>query len=1145
MWASKNWDNMSHVFIIGKGREYAAYRTEAQKENDPFFFVPTYGFPGSDNLLVADWGNTSPNVPIGRIAARNTDQIRIYLNKVIEHENQINNPQTIADKLWMKRILHLSGGDANIQGVIRNFLGDMENVIEGNEFGGDVTTIYKISSDPIENSQSEGIRSIINSGVSILTFFGHSSVGVFDLNLEDVNAYNNKGRYPLLISLGCHSGNIHTTTSGMSEEFILTEDKGAIVFLAAASQAYIGQQYNFGRDLYAGVGDELYDNTLGQKVKPVLEKYEESTGYQFETLMEQLTYHGDPAIKMHSSEGVDYTPDFSTVTHAPEIVNAFQDSFQICFDIANLGLAIDSVMSVNVKHLNPSEEIVLDTTITVVPPSYRENYCVNLPIKSRSVIGKNSIKIFVDNTEEIEEWPNPSAESNNKLLNTSGGDTYDFFILNNGAEPVSPKQYSIYNKDEVNLLASSFNALGDNQTFIFQIDTTDSFDSPLMTEGSVTNATGLIGWEPTIDFENNKVYYWRVSPENDITGTGRIWNSSSFVYLPNSTSGWSQSHLNQFEDNEFDELEIRNGQLEYVKNVRDIRVINRVSGGGNFANFFINDGFWGNAYYLHVGAKLAVVTADSTGVFKQNDFPGKYGSQQPNNENCLAFYFDPTDQESRISLVNFLEDEVEDGDYVFFYSIHRQNNFTNNYDNFEWEADQEVNNGRNLFKTLNAQGAILFDSLKTKTLSPYNFFYQKNKEALAEDLAETIEGKADSRAPMFGQWFTGTESSVKIGPSTKWRNLVWSENLSEVPANDSSYIRIYGITLDGAEELLVNRVEENEFNLSQISAEEYPYIRLQYYTYDDIDLSSPDLVFWRVFYDGIAELALDPLDEETVFKADTLDEGDPFVMRIPLLNIGDVDVDSVDVKITLTDQNNESTIVNETLTNLAIGEKDFIEYNLPTIGLEGTYSISVEANSRQNPEECFYFNNFGLKNFIIRKDIRNPLLDVSFDGRRILNGDIVSAEPIIRIVTKDENKFLLLNDTTKTDINLIDPDGIGTVIEMDDENIIFTPATDADNNESEIIFTPTLEKDGIYTLEVRSKDISENISGNNDYSIEFEVINEELISNVFNYPNPFSDCTQFVFTLTGNETPQDINIRIMTVSGKVVKEIGGLSLIHI
>ena len=57
------------------------------------------------------------------------------------------------------------------------------------------------------------------------------------------------------------------------------------------------------------------------------------------------------------------------------------------------------------------------------------------------------------------------------------------------------------------------------------------------------------------------------------------------------------------------------------------------------------------------------------------------------------------------------------------------------------------------------------------------------------------------------------------------------------------------------------------------------------------------------------------------------------------------------------------------------------------------------------------------------------------------------------------------------------------------------------------------------------------------YSVTFEVINESQITNFFPYPNPFSTKTQFVFTLTGNEIPDDIIIQIMTVNGTVVREI--------
>ena len=42
---------------------------------------------------------------------------------------------------------------------------------------------------------------------------------------------------------------------------------------------------------------------------------------------------------------------------------------------------------------------------------------------------------------------------------------------------------------------------------------------------------------------------------------------------------------------------------------------------------------------------------------------------------------------------------------------------------------------------------------------------------------------------------------------------------------------------------------------------------------------------------------------------------------------------------------------------------------------------------------------------------------------------------------------------------------------------------------------------------------------------------------MINYPNPFSTSTRFVFTLTGSEVPDNMMIQIMTITGKVIREI--------
>ena len=98
------------------------------------------------------------------------------------------------------------------------------------------------------------------------------------------------------------------------------------------------------------------------------------------------------------------------------------------------------------------------------------------------------------------------------------------------------------------------------------------------------------------------------------------------------------------------------------------------------------------------------------------------------------------------------------------------------------------------------------------------------------------------------------------------------------------------------------------------------------------------------------------------------------------------------------------------------------------------------------------------------------------------------------------------------------------------------PAT-AQNKRFKIVWPAEFEIDGEYTLLVQGSDRSDNISGDFEYRVNFEIVHESTITNMMNYPNPFSTSTRFVFTLTGTEAPDDIIIQIMTVSGRVVREI--------
>ena len=173
----------------------------------------------------------------------------------------------------------------------------------------------------------------------------------------------------------------------------------------------------------------------------------------------------------------------------------------------------------------------------------------------------------------------------------------------------------------------------------------------------------------------------------------------------------------------------------------------------------------------------------------------------------------------------------------------------------------------------------------------------------------------------------------------------------------------------------------------------------------------------------------------------------------------------------------------------------------------------------------------------VNADQTNPLVDVTIDGERIFDGDLVSPTPLIRTEVRDSNPFLFLTDTSSADLFILRPCE-GCVLERisySDPNVTWTAGSDKDPFVVEYI--PDRLSNGIYLLEVQAKDATGNKAGAEPFRIHFEIVNESTITHFYPYPNPFSTSTRFIFTLTGSQIPDEIKIQIMTVSGKIVREI--------
>ncbi len=251
--------NPEYIFIIGKGLEYDEVRSVQDFEtNKSYFVIPTYGYPGSDNLIAARFNENHQDIAIGRLAAKNYEHVKTYLNKVKRFDENKNNQQTIEERFWMKKIVHLVGGDAFVIDGIKASLKNMENIIKGIKYGADVVT-FERTSGTAQESVTQRIVNEIESGASIVTFYGHSGVTGDDFKITNLN----NDKFPVFFSLGCYSGNIHTTVSdGQSEEFILS-DNFMIAYAGTSGTGFTSALTNTGRSLYQNIGNKMYGQRTG------------------------------------------------------------------------------------------------------------------------------------------------------------------------------------------------------------------------------------------------------------------------------------------------------------------------------------------------------------------------------------------------------------------------------------------------------------------------------------------------------------------------------------------------------------------------------------------------------------------------------------------------------------------------------------------------------------------------------------------------------------------------------------------------------------------------------------------------------------------------------------------------------------------
>ncbi len=1140
-----------YVLLIGRGVTSIEYK---QNETNPDMrkieMVPTFGWPASDVQLACDPGTNVPLVPIGRISAINGTEIKHYLNKVIEYEQAQNSPScSIADKEWMKRVIHVVGGaDAQEDTDFGNYLNSYASIIKDTAYGAYVETFRKTSSASVEQASGERIQQLINQGVGLIGYFGHSSANTLAFNLTSPDIFNNQGKYPFFNISGCSAGNFFTfdplRASGglsISEKYVLADRRGSIGFLGSTHLGIPPFLNFYNLQLYTAISNELYGRSIGQQIQRVLQNLGSNpAAIDFYTRihLEEINLHGDPAIKINYFNKPDYAIEEPSVKLDPSIITVADNSFTISVKINNLGkVTRDSIRVVIHRQLsNDSVQVIMDRMIK--SPRYADSLQFTLPINPITDKGRNVISVVVDADNVVDEL----CETNNAI-------NREFYILEDEVRPVSPYNYSIVNQSNIIYTASTANPLIGMRQYRMQVDTTELFNSPFMKEYTTSGVGGVIQFTPTnITYSDSTVYYWRTSMV-PLNGAQPVWNSFSYVYLPASSSGFNQSHYYQHKHSTYgNTIGLDNDNVYRYKTVnRNLQIKTGLYPYTNYDRITLVLDFDQLEIYGCKYGSLQFYVYDSITYepwtnYNVNPTTGRFGSWKVCGSTGTRkfFEFPYGDSSYRKKAMDFL-DSIPTGMYV---SVTNFGWTSNNSFIGQWKNDTTyLGSGNSLYHKLKNAGFSKLDSF-TKNL-PFVCVFRKgiNDYTPHQFMGALASDQIEANIPVQSRFKSGTIESPAFGPARNWTALHWRGSSLDASAGDTSSIQVYGVKQDGTQTLMATVRPATDTSLSFIDAVTYPYVKLKMQN-DDSRFATPyQLRYWRINADYIPEGAVAP---NILFSMkDTVEQGEHINFALAFKNISIVSFDSLKIKFVITDRNNVPHIIEFPKSKpLVANDTITLTYDIDTRDYPGVNTLYVMINPANDQPEQYLYNNFIYKDFYVRPDVTSPLLDVTFDGVHILNRDIVSAKPHIVIKLKDENRFIALTDTSLLKVYVRFPDADGNPsAELRrfyfGDSLQLTPANlNGGDNTATIDFIPNFPIDGEYELVVSDgQDEVGNKAGSFSYKVSFMVNNKPMISNLLNYPNPFTTSTAFVFTITGSEVPQSFRIQILTITGKVVREI--------
>jgi hypothetical protein len=450
-----------------------------------------YGEAVSDNNIVAFNNSFIPQMAIGRISCETLDEANVLVDKIINYPGD-------NGKDWKRNVFLIGGGeslnDESLMGFNEASLALQNSAIAPNGYITSKVFCFPISPEQqLYKGNGPEIRNKFNEGCVINNFYGHGGGYQWDLIFlnDDIYTLQNGNRMPMIFSVTCYTAHFDNQDV-FGEQFVKIPGKGAIGFWGNTGLTYWG----IGPQINKAVYDHIFNNSefvIGDAIRDAKAGFSSTDALTSDHLA-LLSLLGDPALELALPKKPDFRIKNENITIDP-LFPLVGNPLMIKVDVENVGRKLSDSVSIKIN------AYYSDTSFTIW------NHYINgfsiadsitvpwIPTKGGNV----KIEVIINQDNLIDEVDHSD--------NIASANFYIYSIQ----EPniVKPVDGFSTTQNKINItIADVGYYIGTELNYCIQIDTSDNFISPLVSDSLIKPDNALVKWQSPALKKGN--YFWRV-----------------------------------------------------------------------------------------------------------------------------------------------------------------------------------------------------------------------------------------------------------------------------------------------------------------------------------------------------------------------------------------------------------------------------------------------------------------------------------------------------------------------------------------------------------------------------------------------------------------------------------------------------------